>query len=325
MRRFCLIAMLMFLGLLCSIAVSRAACPSTPLANGTTADATQVMNWFDCKASVASPVFTGNVGIGTNTTSANLTISSASSPTWQLERTGAGGAGILVTGSVITTIQASHDGTTWTDAISIGANNGGGGVNDGYVGIGLAGGLPQNPFQVGTASFVVNSSANVGIGTASPGQLLDVGGTIRQSGCTTAGTLAVNGSGDIICGSDARLKNILGDYKGGLNALAQITPKLFTFKQTRADPKETFVHAGFVAQNVKAAIPQASARQRDGYYSLDTTSILAASVNAIKQLKALNESQVLEIQQLRSRLGKLERAVASSSFRQAHQAKLECD
>jgi len=299
--------MLMFLGLLCSIAVSRAACPSTPLANGTTADATQVMNWFDCKASVASPVFTGNVGIGTNTPSANLTISSASGPTWQLERTGAGGAGILVTGSVITTIQASHDGTTWTDAISIGANNGGGGVNDGYVGIGLAGGLPQNPFQVGTASFVVKSSANVGIGTASPGQLLDVAGTIRQSGCTTAGTLAVNSSGDIICSSDARLKKIRGRYIDGLEEIARIRPILFTYKPTKNNPTEAFVHAGFIAQEVKAVIPQASALQKDGYYSLDTTAILAASVNAIKELDRRLKEKSAHIDRLEARLEKLER------------------
>ena len=42
-----------------------------------------------------------------------------------------------------------------------------------------------------------------------------------------------------------------------------------------------------------ATIPQAVARQHNGYYSLDTTAILAASVNAIKELKAANDRLTL--------------------------------
>jgi hypothetical protein len=140
---------------------------------------------------------------------------------------------------------------------------------------------------------------NVGIGTVSPGQKLDVAGTIRQSNCTTAGTLSTNASGDIICTSDARLKNVLGDYAGGLDAITRITPQRFTYKPTSNNPIETFVHAGFIAQNVKDVIPEAVAMQRSGYYSLDTTAILAAAVNAIKQLKAANENQAAEIRGLR--------------------------
>jgi hypothetical protein len=73
----------------------------------------------------------------------------------------------------------------------------------------------------------------------------------------------------------------------------------FTYKPTAKDPRETFVHAGFIAQNVKAAIPEASARQKDGYYSLDTTAILAAAVNAIKELKADNANLVAQLANLR--------------------------
>ncbi len=95
---------------------------------------------------------------------------------------------------------------------------------------------------------------------------------------------------------------MLGDYTVGLEALAHISPKLFTYKPTKSDPVETFVHAGFVAQNVMTVIPQASALQRDGYYSLDTTAVLAATVNSVKQLKALADKQAAESGQLRTRL-----------------------
>ncbi len=131
--------------------------------------------------------------------------------------------------------------------------------------------------------MTIAASGNVGIGTASPAQTLDVVGTIRQSSCKSA-TLSADAAGDIICTSDARLKNILGDYQNGLEALSRITPKLFTYKSTPAD-SETFVHAGFIAQNVKEAIPQAVNVQDSGYYSLDTTAILAAVVNGVNDLR----------------------------------------
>ncbi|MCL5095256.1 MAG: tail fiber domain-containing protein [Patescibacteria group bacterium] len=120
-------------------------------------------------------------------------------------------------------------------------------------------------------------SGNVGIGTTGPGQKLDVNGTIRQAGCKTAGTLSANTSGDIICTSDENLKNIYGYYQGGLSALSALNPIRFSYKG------EDFVHVGFSAQNVKSVLPEASALQDSGYWSLDTTSVVALTVNAIKE------------------------------------------
>lgn len=246
---------------------ARAACPGTPLTNGTTADATQVMSWLDCKAPLGSPSFTGNVGIGKVNPTTPLWVTTPSDTLITLESTAANGR----KWELQSTVPGNFEIVDRT-----------GNVN----------------------RILINASGYVGIGNFSPAQLLDVGGTIRQSGCTTAGTLAVNGSGDIICSSDARLKNIRGHYTGGLEEIARINPVLFVYKPTKQDPNETFVHAGFTAQNVKAAIPQASALQRDGYYSLDTTAILAASVNAIKELDKRLEAKDVQINGLEAQLKK---------------------
>lgn len=151
--------------------------------------------------------------------------------------------------------------------------------------------------------FTIAQAGNIGIGTTSPGQKLHVSGTIRQTGCTTAGTLSVNSSGDIICTSDARLKNVRGPYTLGLDAIGRLAPQLFSFKPSDNNRTETFVHAGFIAQNVKSAIPEAVALQKSGYYSLDTTAILAASVNAIKELKVENQKLRHEISFMRAAQG----------------------
>jgi len=181
-----------------------------------------------------------------------------------------------------------------------------------YIGTMTAGTQTNHPYSL----YASDSSAwsyfggSVGIGTTSPSVALHVVGTIRQTNCTTAGTLSANASGDIICTSDGRLKNILGEYKTGLEAISRITPRLFTYRPTPSDPTETFVHAGFIAQDVMSVIPQASALQRDGYYSLDTTAILAATVNSVKQLKAMSDQQAAEIASLRRKLADSDRIAA---------------
>ncbi len=122
-------------------------------------------------------------------------------------------------------------------------------------------------------------SGNLGVGATTAAQKLHVAGTIRQTGCVTAGTLSANASGDIICTSDERAKDIYGPYQGGLDAISSIDPIRFSYKG------EEFVHVGFSAQNVKSVLPEASAMQTSGHWSLDNTAVTALTVNAIKELK----------------------------------------
>ncbi len=62
----CALAVALLSALLPNIAW--ATCSWTTLSNGTTADAAQVMNNFDCLAPIANPQFTGTVGIGMSPT-----------------------------------------------------------------------------------------------------------------------------------------------------------------------------------------------------------------------------------------------------------------
>jgi hypothetical protein len=422
---------------------AHAVCSWTTLTNGTTANATQVMNNFDCLAPLASPSFTGYVGIGTTSAGAPIDIRGSlpeirftatgtgggtlrfyssdtsergvirfdSSKNFQIETAGSEKLRITASGNVgigtasptaalsFVDVSASDSpvGITWYNpnptaygiyrtaggwtspdyqqlkvsfptgiildggytygrsgtsiqpdggATSIGSLTAPSGVKlyvrgdsgsatNGIIVLTRAdlGGSNSNILHGSNGDWFIRSSlssgkvilqdtgGNVGIGTGSPAQKLDVSGTIRQTNCTANIALHANSSGDIICNpSDARLKDIYGRYAGGLREIGRITPVRFRYKPTRDGVAPDFEHAGFVAQELKGIIPQAVARQANGYYAIDTTAILAASVNAIKELEARNKRQVAEnasqasqIVRLQARLDAIERRLATQA------------
>ena len=142
------------------------------------------------------------------------------------------------------------------------------------------------------------TSGNVGIGTTSPGQKLSVVGAINQTNALSCG-LSTDASGTIICTSDERLKNILGNSSYGLNQIMNITPIKFEYKN------ESYVHVGFSAQNVQASIPEATPIQGNGYLGLDANAITATLVNAMKQQQEIINQQNETINNLQEKLNNI--------------------
>ncbi|MDB5187711.1 MAG: hypothetical protein JWO50_231, partial [Candidatus Kaiserbacteria bacterium] len=135
----------------------------------------------------------------------------------------------------------------------------------------------------GTGATV--SSGSIGIGTSSPTTQFQTTGSVRFSNFG-AGTLSVDAVGNLITSSDERLKNIQGSFSAGLAQIQQLTPILYTWKtETGFDTTNTY--AGFSAQNVQAAIPQAVGQDSHGFLTLQDRPILAATVNAIKDIGSI--------------------------------------
>lgn len=178
-----------------------------------------------------------------------------------------------------------------------------------------------NCYMAGTAQNYFAGS--VGIGVSVPTSQLHTTGTVRFAGFG-AGTLVTDSSGNVTASSDRRLKNVSGKFTRGLDAIAQIQPKVFTWKPESGMNTED-VNVGFIAQDVLPAIPEAvgtiktsdteeddgtgkkvkaTKREASEFLTLSDRPIIAALVNAVKELKAENDT-------LRARVSALENGKAA--------------
>lgn len=132
------------------------------------------------------------------------------------------------------------------------------------------------------APFYIATTSYVGIGTNAPTANFQASGTIRFSSFG-AGTLTTDASGNVTASSDERLKDIQGDYTRGLEDLRKIKPIKYKWNELSGLEREN-VYSGFSAQNVGEAIPEAVSTDPRGYLSLQERPILAALVNAVKEI-----------------------------------------
>jgi len=121
------------------------------------------------------------------------------------------------------------------------------------------------------------------------------------------GTAYKPGGGSWTPTSDIRLKDVHDNYAYGLEAIMQIDPFWFNYKEGNPHGYDAGVtYAGVSAQALKEVIPEAVTEDDFGYYAINPDLIHWASVNAIKELKTENDELKSEIEDLKSRLEKVE-------------------
>ena len=127
---------------------------------------------------------------------------------------------------------------------------------------------------------------------------IDENGNVKL-GNYGAGTLTTDASGNITASSDERLKNITGCFTKGLAALKGLKP--INYKWTKESGFETTgIYSGFSAQNVQAFIPEAVGEGSNGYLTLSDRPILAATVNAVKEIDQEQEGIKNQLKQLKA-------------------------
>jgi hypothetical protein len=165
----------------------------------------------------------------------------------------------------------------------------------------------------GTGSLQVMTldSGKVGIGTTMPDNLLSVNGSADKPGGGSWGTF-----------SDARLKNLHGDFHSGLAEVLKLNPIRYRYKEQNAlGIKDQEEHVGFVAQDVQKVIPEAVSADDLGYLLVNNDPILWAMLNAIKEQQMLISRQQDQLQVQRAEIEQLASQVRlmQASLRGTHQ------
>lgn len=232
-------------------------------------------NAFGYQALASNTTGAGNIGIGYQALTANTTGNYNSSFGF----------------------TALFDVTSGSNNTAIGYNTGRGittGSNNTIIGAnvtGLSATLANNIIIAdgsGNQRINVDSSGNVGVGTVGPSAQLHTTGTVRFA-AFGAGTLTTDASGNVTASSDERLKTDIAPFAAGLAEVAQINP--ISYKWTAASGLDRLNrYSGFSAQNVEAAIPEAVGVGGNGFLSIQDRPIIAALVNAVKELKSQNEA-----------------------------------
>jgi hypothetical protein len=146
----------------------------------------------------------------------------------------------------------------------------------------------NNNTDTGTERMRITSIGRVGIGTASPDQLLSVNGDASKTGGNTW-----------LAFSDRRLKNIKSPFTTGLSAVMKLQPVRYEYKSDNAlGLKSEGEHIGFGAQDVQKVIPEAVTTNSQGYLMLNSDPIIWTMLNAIKE-------QQKEIQELKQEIRRL--------------------
>lgn len=142
----------------------------------------------------------------------------------------------------------------------------------------------------------INHIGNVGIGTSNTPAKLTVDGTVRLA-TITGGTLETDALGNVTVSSDERLKDIQGSYTAGLDEVLNLNPIVYNWNAASNYDTSTN-YAGFSAQNVEDFLPDAVGENSQGFKTLSIRPILAAVVNAVKELSTYNQAQDHRIEAL---------------------------
>lgn len=158
--------------------------------------------------------------------------------------------------------------------------------------------------------MTVDHDGQVGIGTDSPGDLLDVNGDVRVGTSGTNGCLRSNNGGALAgaCASDARFKRDVVPYAGVLARVGMLRPVQFSWR-TEAFPERAFGGAretGLIAQDVEQAFPDLVSTDASGYKAVDYSKLPLIALQAIRELKVQNDALQAENAALARRLAAIE-------------------
>lgn len=140
----------------------------------------------------------------------------------------------------------------------------------------------------GASPFTFNTTGNVGIGTSSQTEKLEVVGDIKVGTTGTNGCLKNFGGGTITgtCSSDEKLKKDIQPMGSVLDKVSQLVPKTYHWRSEEYPNKKfgTQLEYGLVAQDVEKIFPDMVEKDANGLKAIHYERLPILSVQAIKEL-----------------------------------------
>lgn len=143
---------------------------------------------------------------------------------------------------------------------------------------------------------------NVSVGNGNPVEKLHVFGNLRVTGTIC------NTSGAITSCSDIRYKKDFSPIENPLQKVTQLKGLHYYWKtdEYKENNFSTERQVGFVAQEIEKIFPEMVFTDAQGYKSVDYARLTPVLVEAIKELKILNEELTNKNEKLEGRLSKIE-------------------
>jgi hypothetical protein len=133
---------------------------------------------------------------------------------------------------------------------------------------------------LGTANYPLAFSTN-----DTERMRIDSSGNVRFN-AYGAGALTTDASGNITAASDERIKSNIRPFSRGLAEILAVNPILHGYTEESGLDQTRDDYAGFSAQQVQTIIPEAIGANADGMLSFSDRPVMAALVNAVKELSA---------------------------------------
>lgn len=151
----------------------------------------------------------------------------------------------------------------------------------------------------GTSKMSVSGTGNFTAAGTMSATLTNVATTSAVCFNTGTGLLTYDGTIGTCTISDERLKNISGPITGALEKLLKINGFYYTWKEPRKFGKGQQIGVG--AQAVEAVFPELVQTDSSGRKSADYQRLTAPIIEALRELKAVNDSLTARLEKLENR------------------------
>ena len=141
--------------------------------------------------------------------------------------------------------------------------------------------------HLGTQRMTMTTGGNLGIGLTNPSYQLHLSTDSAGKPGTSSWTIA----------SDARLKQNIIPYKGGLNEILRINPVSYQYNE-RSGYSTAQKYIGVLAQDLEKIAPEMVTTGQNGYLNVNNSDMTYMLINAVKEQQEIIENQERRIAQL---------------------------